>query len=1003
MSRGWWIVASLVVAMAGAFAPAAWAQVATVEVALTLPGGEPVPDQPVVLVNPAIGFSNTTPTNSQGRARFTAVPAADDYRVLVDGQELATGIRLRANESRAVALIQSLPEILVTARPGRNSINAIDAEVGAGFAERELRAQPVEARDLFRALVRLPNVVPSTGFFPEAPAVSINGANGLYAQYLIDGMDNNENFLGGPKFPISTGFVQDVTVLSSSYSAEYGRTGSGLVNVTSKSGSNEWQGEAFYLLRPGQPLDSNTKYAGRDLTGNSVKDGFERNQYGFGLGGPLIRDRTFFYANVEYAKDDKDNLLSSPALGVNTTVAGENTALLSSLKLDHRLSNAWWLSFRVNHGDIKTESQGGGLDGGVTFPSAGFAKDRDSTLTALTAVYDGEGFTSETTLGWSQFKWDYGRPLGGAGAQVTAQGPDGLVVAVLGNPGFAFDERERTWQWQQKFTVERGAHTFKFGADLLRADFQLDGGGNPDGNLTVRLDQFQLDQLAALNLGAALDVSDLPGDATVVGGTTGVEVRPASFGSNQDLTGLYVQDQFTLSPRLTITAGLRWDYDSVSRAGSSSGDDNNFAPRFAVNYGLTDTVALRAGVGLYYQKLPYAILSDALQQNTDSAAFRGQLQQLIDAGFLPADTNLDRVTFDGNLTVNPACATLNDCLAITADPALRETTIANERRILNPDGLDNPSTWQVSLGPQWQVTPEVVASADFIYAHGLDQLRLQDLNAPPPFPIRTPTAGEEAELRAIPDAAARQSRAIELGLVQSVSAADGQRPVQPVAGGARKIVVTKSDGQSTYYAVNLRLAKDQGADIYGYTLSYTWSKNRNNTDDINFQAANFNDFGSEWGPSVNDRQHVISTILYLYPRDDLTLSVAGLFQSGQPINYIPDTAVFGTTDLNGDGASFSDAYLGNADRSPGSSRNSGRLGWSETVDLGLRFAPRIGRVGGRIELSADVFNVFNATNESGFANAANQSNQIQVAGAPFVARNAGPPRQYQFGLRYLFE
>ena len=80
--------------------------------------------------------------------------------------------------------------------------------------------------------------------------------------------------------------------------------------------------------------------------------------------------------------------------------------------------------------------------------------------------------------------------------------------AVLGNPGFAFDERERTWQWQQKFTVERGAHTFNFGADLLRADFQLDGGGNPDGNLTVRLNQFQLDQLAALNLGAALDVSD---------------------------------------------------------------------------------------------------------------------------------------------------------------------------------------------------------------------------------------------------------------------------------------------------------------------------------------------------------------------------------------------------------------------------------------------------------------------------------------------------------------
>jgi hypothetical protein len=155
---------------------------------------------------------------------------------------------------------------------------------------------------------------------------------------------------------------------------------------------------------------------------------------------------------------------------------------------------------------------------------------------------------------------------------------------------------------------------------------------------------------------------------------------------------------------------------------------------------------------------------------------------------------------------------------------------------------------------------------------------------------------------------------------------------------------------------------------------------------------------------VNDRRHNISAILYLTPRDDLTLSVAGLFQSGQPVNFIPDAGIFGTTDLNGDGASFSDAYLGNSDRSPGESRNSGRLDWSKQVDLGLRWAPRIGGLSddARLEFSADVFNVFDWVNESGFANSATQSNQIQVAGQPFVQRNAGPPRQYQFGVRYFF-
>src|SRR5690606_21492133 len=102
------------------------------------------------------------------------------------------------------------------------------------------------------------------------------GANGLFAQYLIDGLDNNENFLGGPKFPISTGAASDVTVLASAYSVEYGRTGNGVVNVTSRSGSNEWYSELFYLVRPGASVDASSPFAGRDLSGNAVQDGFRR-------------------------------------------------------------------------------------------------------------------------------------------------------------------------------------------------------------------------------------------------------------------------------------------------------------------------------------------------------------------------------------------------------------------------------------------------------------------------------------------------------------------------------------------------------------------------------------------------------------------------------------------------------------------------------------------------------------------------------------------------------
>jgi hypothetical protein len=162
------------------------------------------------------------------------------------------------------------------------------------------------------------------------------------------------------------------------------------------------------------------------------------------------------------------------------------------------------------------------------------------------------------------------------------------------------------------------------------------------------------------------------------------------------------------------------------------------------------------------------------------------------------------------------------------------------------------------------------------------------------------------------------------------------------------------------------------------------------------------DFGKEWGPSINDRTHVISGIVYYYPTSSLSVSLAALVQSGQPINRIPDATIFGTTDLNGDGRSFGDAYVGNSDRSPGESRNSDRLPWSELFDIGIQYNLAFNTQ--RIELRADIFNLFNTANLSGYTNNATQSNQIQVgpAGSGIVKRNAGPPRQFQFGLRYTF-
>ena len=1001
-------ITALALIMAACMSAVLQAQTATMDIVITEAGSARA-GLTVQLRDPATGYAQTVTTNAQGRARLPTLPASGRYQISVDGVLRLADVALRANESQTIAIEMAIEEVDVLARRAVVALNATNAEVSAGLGREDIDALPIEARDLVRALTRLPNVVASTGFYPEAPSVAINGANGLFTQYLIDGLDNTENFLGGQKFPVSSGFANDVTVLASSYSVEYGRTGNGVVNVTTPGGSNVTRGEFFYLSRPGPPLDSSSPYAQRDLSGNTLRDGFRRDQLGFSLGGALAQDRTFYFVNAEYLRDQKDNLLTSAPLGIAATVPGENRSLLLSAKIDHVVSDDWRLALRANLGDMLIERQGGGLDGGATFPSAGSAQDRDSMLIAASAIFDDGHLASQTQIAASRFRWNYGRARNGAGPQVVVEDAAGLTAAILGHPGYVFDDLERSLQLQQKFSFERGAHAFKFGADVLRSEFALAGGGNADGNYRVRLTPAELAAVRALNRGAALAPGDIPATAAVL--DYSVELRPATFGETQTQYALYAEDQWSLTPNFTATLGLRWDYDTLTKAGAASGDTDNIAPRLAFNWRLDSRWSLRAGVGLFYEKIPYTIASDALQQNTTSAAFRGQLAQLIAAGRLPADTNIDRLVFDGNLSVNPACpAGYLNCPTPATAANLRATASSGERRIRNPLGLDSPYTLQSSFGAQWQVGDDLLASADVILGDGRNLLRLRDVNAPAPF---TPnlaglTPANVALLRAQPTEAARFALARSLGLVRSQADADATRPVAAVPGGARQIVVSETGGESRYRALNFALerARRDGESTlrYGYRLSYTLSKLSNDTDDLNFRASNSNEFDAEWGPSINDRRHALSAVLFLYPSESLTVTVAGLFQSGQPINLIPDTGIFGSTDLNGDGASFSSAYLGNSDRAPGIGRNSARLPWSKLVDLGVRYEHAMSL--GRLELTADVFNLFDTANLSGFANSATQSNQIQVEGQPFVAaqcwRAASVPVRAELAFLSMF-
>jgi outer membrane receptor protein involved in Fe transport len=859
--------------------------------------------------------------------------------------------------------------------------------------EAELREIPIEARDITRALFRLPNVTQATGFYPEAPNVSINGANSLYTQYLIDGLDNNENFLGGEKFPVPLGIAQNVTVLANNYSAEFGRSANGIVNVTSKAGSNDTQGEVYFLTRPGV-LASGGNGTTTDLSGNVVQDDFTRYQGGFGVGGPIVRDKTFYYANLEYTRDIKENRLISPDLGIDQPVGGSNSYWLGSLRLDQVWSDAWSSTLRFNEGLVSIGRQAGGIGGGVTFPSAANSQDRTSTLLAFSTTYKGDALVYEGSVQYSRFRWNY--DAAPPGPQVTIENPSGTTIAVIGSPGYIFDDTENTLQTQHKITYTLGDHTLKAGVDVLAARFRLTGGGNVDGNYTVQLTSSQLATLRNSGVGANLSPRDLPAGAQVLDYT--VEVQPNAYGRTQWLTGAYIEDQFAASARLTLTAGVRWDYDSITGEGTKgAGELDDFAPRLSANYALNERMVLRGGVGLFYDKIPYTVLSDALQGNSTSAAFKGQLQQLIGRGILPASTDLNLITFDGNLSVNPPCTVYLACPTPARAASLRATTSSDNLRILNPNGYQDPYALQAMVGYQWQIDDGLLFYTDAIYSRTRHLVRLVDLNAPAPFVFN---AAAFATLTPAQIAAMTPSQRQALGLVRSVAAADATRPVATVPGGGRSIVISDTGGNARYEALNFTLTKDKGDDWYAYRLSYTLSRLENDTDDLNFRAQDANNFAADWGPSLNDRTHVISGEVTVFPLDRLSFSIAGLLQSGQPINYVPDAAIFGTQDLNGDGRSYGDTYDGNSDRSPGLRRNSGRLPWSKTFDAGIQYGLPV--QGGTVEIRLDVFNIFNANNLSGYPVNFTASNQVQIGGGAFVQRSAAPPRTFQLGARYVF-
>lgn len=910
----------------------------------------------------------------------------------------------KSNQSATIYLtpLRSSNLSTVTVNAYKNvALNKTDATVSSFITKAEIEALPIEGRDVTKSLYRLPNLTLSALGYNEAPNVAINGLSGIYTNYLIDGMDNNERFLGNVKFNTPFGFTENLTVLTNNYSVEFGNTSNGIVNLTTRSGTNKFSGEVFYVTRPGSIIDSKSAFAGLDLYGNPVKDGFQRQQLGVGLGGAIKKDKTFYYLNFEQTFDIKDNLLNVPVLGINEAVRGRNSLSFASGKIDQYWQPNFHSSLRANFGSFDIDAQGGGIFGGTLFPSAGSTQKNRTYLIALKNEYRlNSKLTAETNYLLSYFEWNYRNSPNIGKPGVNVQGPNGVVIANIGPINYIFDDFEHTHQFQQKFKYITGKNTIKAGIEFTSSNFNLLGAGNSNGFYTVRLNQAQVDAIKAKNIGSKLDINDIPADVQVINYL--VDLDKSTFGTRQNVYNMYVEDNIAVNQKLNLSLGLRYDYDNLSKAGGNKGDYNNIGPRTSFNYKIDDKNIFRGGYGIFYDKIKYSVTSDNLQFSNNSDNFKKELAELQRLGKLNPNANLDQITHPGNLKAFfDQGSTPKYLQGPSAKDAQgnRATQSAANYRIKNPDGYQNPYSHQFTLGYEHKVDNEIIFSVDIVHTRTNNLFRITNLNTASSYPLNDPN---NVIVRSTKDANLTRPVPIKTENGQFVAVIGGQT----ISGIARDVFMTETKGKARYTAANFVLQKVKGInDKIAYRFVYTLSQFKTDAEGINVRASDANNWNEEYNYGDNDRTHVFSGLITWYALKNLSLTPTILFQSGQPISRYADASKYGgVTDLNGNGeAAYGGA--GPADYQPGERRNSGgRLPASTNFDFSVKYKISI-KNKPTFEISADIYNLFNTVNLSGYSTARAGSNQVQLGPTSlnnFAIRGSAPPRQVQFGARFLF-
>jgi hypothetical protein len=555
-------------------------------------------------------YRQMTVSDEEGRYRFSYLPVGayllkaeqagfatlDRQLTLTLGQALEVPLRLSvAALSGSVEITADVPVI-----------EAARTQVSETVLPREIDTLPLNGRNYLDLALLVPSVsrtnTGSNQRFAETSAVpgtgiSIAGQRNLNNGFVVDGMSANDDAADLAGTFYSQEVIREFQVITSGGISEFGRASSGVVNIITQSGTNDWRGRLYGFFR-NRRLDARNPLASR-------KDPLTQAQYGASLGGPLRRDRTFLFANFEQTRrHDAGFITINPASAavINSRLdrlgypgqrlqtgefAGGYDVTNLFARVDHRLSPA--SLFTTRYSLYRISSANARNVGGLNAAGRGSAlENRDQTIASGIVSTLSSKTINEARLQLTRSRLDapLNDPLGPA---VNISGVAGFGTATFSPTARAID----LFELVDNLTTLRGAHAIKGGADFLLNRVEIAFPGPLQGVYTFS-------SLADFQAGRYVTFQQAFG-------------APAQFQSNPNV-GLFVQDEWKPRPQLTINVGLRYDAQFLPHPVRT--DANNLAPRLGIAYapGNHRTV-VRAGFGIYFDRIPLRATSNALQRD----------------------------------------------------------------------------------------------------------------------------------------------------------------------------------------------------------------------------------------------------------------------------------------------------------------------------------------------------------------------------------------------------